>query len=150
MQVEKLSRCMKLYNVILMNWFRTEIVPPIFSVSVCTIACLYVTCRPSGLPFIIYCVFPVAAVVALFGVFRICFDAVVAKRTCDEVLGKLQSAARVGFPRLQPAQKKEMMRRAKALQPARIAMGDFAEITLEVYVSIWDEILNQLLFLLSL
>ena len=74
---------------------------------------------------------------------------VVAKRTGDEVLGKLQSRTAEYFCQLELAEKKEMMRRAKALQPVRIAMGGFAEITMEVYMSIWDEILNQLLLLLS-
>ena len=150
MQVEKLYQCMKLYNVVLMNWFRFAIVPPMCSISVCIIASLYVTCRPSGLPIIIYCVFPMVAMVALFVVFRMCFNAVVAKMTGDEVLGNVQLRTARFYYRPGPAERKELMRRAKALQPVRVAIGEFAEITMEVYVSIVDEILNQLLFLLSL
>ena len=66
------------------------------------------------------------------------------------MLENLQSRTASYFYRLEPAEKKELMRRAKALQPVRIAMGEFAEVTMEVYMSILDEILNQLIFLLSL
>ena len=150
MKVEGFYRCVKLYNVIFRNWSGSVIVLAIFSGSACITAALYMTCRPSGLPVFIYCVFPIAAMAALFAIYRICYDAVMAKRTGDEVLGNLQSRTAGYFYGLELAEKKEMMRRAKALQPVRIAMGGFAEITMEITVGIWDEILNQLLFLLSL
>ena len=90
------------------------------------------------------------AVAAIFGIFRLCLDAVMAKRKGDEVLGNLQSMTENYFGWLEPVEKKVLMRRAKAVQPLRIAMGEFAEVTVEVTVNILDEILNQRLLLLSL
>ena len=87
---------------------------------------------------------------ALFGIFWICLDAVLAKRTGDEVLANLQLRTARYFSWLGTVEKKEMMRRAKALQPKHVALGEFAEITMGVAVSINDEILNPLLFLISL
>ena len=57
MRVEKMYRCLKLYNVIFMNLFGFVVVPIIYSASAGIIAALYVTCRPSGLPLLtVYCV----------------------------------------------------------------------------------------------
>ena len=122
----------------------------VFSVSVAITQALYVTCRPTAMPLIIYLAYPLVATVPLFVIFRICYDAVAVKRAGDEVLGNLQSKTASYFSRLKPAEKREMMRRARALRPVCMEMGSFTEITLEVFMSIWDEILNQLVFLLSL
>ena len=150
MKVEMLYRCLKLYNVIFMNWLKYWIAQTIFTLCVCIVVVLYVTCRPSGLPFLIYCVFPVAGALAWLTLFWICYDAVIAKRTCDEALGSLQSRTGTFFGTLGATEKREMMRRASALQPVYIGLGQFAEMTLEVFLSMSDEILSQLLFLLSL
>ena len=141
---------MKIYNIVYMNWFKYMIVPSIFSGCVTIVITLYGTCRPTAMPLIIYLAYPLSAVVLLFTLFRVCYVAVVAKRACDDVLGKLQSRTAGYFSRLAPVEKREMIRRGRALQPVYIGMGEFSEITLEVSMSIWDEILNQLLFLLTL
>ena len=141
---------MKIYNIIYMNWLKFVIAPAVFSACVTIVITLYVTCRPAAMPLILYFGFPLSAMVLLFIVFRICYDAVVAKRAGDGVLGNLQSRTAGYFSRLGPVEKREMTRRARALQPVYIGMGEFSEITLEMWMSIWDEILNQLLFLLTL
>ena len=86
----------------------------------------------------------------MFVITWLCYDAVVAKRSADETMEKLQSRTAPYLQRLTPADKLFVMRRARALQPVYIAMGEYAEITLDVPVNIWDEVINQLLFLLSL
>ena len=150
MEVERLYRCMKIYNIIYMNWLKFLIAPAMFSACVTIVVTLYITCRPTAMPLIIYVAFPLSALTVLLVVFRICYDAVVAKRAGDGVLGNLQSRTAGYFSRLEQAEKREMTRRVRALQPVYIGIGQFSEITLEVSMSIWDEILNQLLFLLTL
>ena len=78
-KVERFYRSMKLYNAVFMNWFRCVVVPVIFGLSACATASLYVTCRPSGLPAFMYSAFPVTGAVALYGIFWICLEAVIAK-----------------------------------------------------------------------
>ena len=78
------------------------------------------------------------------------YDAVSAKRSADEVLANLQSRTTRYYERLDSHGKIEFVRRARALQPVRLRIGEFTEASLEVAASIWDEVFNQLLFLLSL
>ena len=141
---------MKVYNILFMNWFKFSFVLLLTSACVGITIFLYVTCRPSGLPFIIYCAYPTSGAMGLFILFRFCYEAVVTKRRGDEAVGSLQSRTRGYFRTLEVGEKREMMRRATALQPVYMALGEFVEITLEVSVSIWDEIIDQLLFFLSL
>ena len=150
MEVERMYRCMKIYNIIYMKWLKFVIAPAVFSACVTIAVTLYITCRPTAMPLIIYFAFPLSAATVLFVIFRICYDAVVTKRAGDGVLGNLQSRTAGYFSRLTQVEKREMRRRAKALHPVYIGIGEFSEITLEVSMSMWDEILNQLLFLLSL
>ena len=112
---------------------------------------LYITFRPYGLPVLVYCWLPLLAVISMFIVTWQFYDAVVVKRSTDEVLSKLQSRT-TGYYRtlLQRGEKTDFMRRCRALQPVRLAIGEFTEFTLEVAMNIWEEVFNQLLFLLSL
>ena len=150
LQAEHAYRSMRLYNVVYMNWIRTMVVPTLFALCSGVTILLYITFRPSGLPILVYCWFPVVAITVLFSVTWVCYDAVVIKRKADEAMGKLQLKAASLLRGRQLSHKKELIRRARALQPAYMAVGQFTEFTLEVPMNMWDEVLNQLLFLLSL
>ena len=65
-------------------------------------------------------------------------------------MGKLQSCTAAYYTRLDPPGKREVVRRSGALRPMCVPIGEFAEMSLEVMVTIWEELLSQLLFLLSL
>ena len=131
---------------------RYVVAPTLFLVALAVTALLFITFRPSDLPFLVYCWFPLVAVVAMFLLTWQFYDAVVVKRTTDEVMANLQSRTSGYYRTLRgnPAGKAEFMRRCRALQPIRLTIGDFTEFTLEVVMNIWEEVFNQLLFLLSL
>ena len=150
MEAERHYRRMRLYNTIFMNWIKFMVVPALFAWCVGILFVLYVTCRPSGLPLLVYGSFPLIAGVSMIVITWLCYDAVLAKRGADEAKEKLQSRTAPYFQRLTQADKVLAMRRARAFQPVCVAFGEFAEVTLDVPVSIWDEVINQLLFLLSL
>ena len=46
-------------------------------------------------------------------------------------------------------QRMNIMKRAQALRAVNFPTGPFAEFSLNVTINIWEEVLNQLLFLLS-
>ena len=150
-KVEHLYKCMRLHNTILSNWIKCLVPPVIFIwVAVVTVL-LYITFRPSGLPMLVYCWFPLVAVCSLFILTWLLYDAVTTKRSADEVLSKLQSRTSGFCTTLrQPAERKEFKSRSRALQPVRLTIGELTEATVEMIVSIWEEVLNQLLFLLTL
>ena len=150
LQAEKHYKRMRLYNTIYTNWIKFMVVPSIFAWCVGITFLLYVTFSPSGLPFFVYCWFPLVAGSSMFVITWLCYDAVVAKRAADEVMEKLQSRQAPYFRRFTQAEKLVVKGRARALQPVYLALGEYAEVTLDVPVNIWDEVINQLLFLLSL
>ena len=151
LEAEKHYERLRLYNVIYMNWIKFMVVPSIFSWCVGIPFLLYVTCRSTGLPFLVYGWFPEVAGVSMTVITWLCYDVVVAKRGVDEVKEKLQSRTAPYFQRLTLLEIVLVMRRVGALQPVYLAMGEFAEVYLDVPVNIRDEVINhQLLFLLSL
>ena len=98
----------------------------------------------------VYCWFPLVAVGAIIVVTTVLYDAVSAKRSADLVLANIQSRTSGCYQKLGRAGKPEFVKRARALQPLLFFIGVFTEITLDVVVSMWEEVFNQLLFLLSL
>ena len=150
MKAERKYRRMRLYNTLYMNWIKFMVVWSLF----CWIAgitfLLYVTFGPSGLLFLVFIGCPASAEVSMVIVTWLCYDAVVAKRAADEAMESLRSRVAPYFQRLTQAEKLEVMKRAQALRPVYIAVWEFAEFTLDVPVNLWDEVINQLLFLLSL
>lgn len=148
--VERLYRSMKLYNGVLMNWMEQILSPILFCACAGVTILLYVTVRPSGLPFFVYIWFPVVAFGMMGLVSVLIYDGIIIKRAAEEVAGKLESRSGYFYRGLSVCQRKELRRRARALRPLRLSFGNFAEFSFEMLANIWDEVLNQLLFLLSL
>ena len=150
-KVKRLYNCIRLHNIMYLNWMRYMMAPVIFLWAGAVTILLYITFRPSGLHMLVYCWFPLVAVVSTFLVTWQFYDAVVTKRSTDEVLSKLQSRT-TGYYRtlFERAERKEFVRRCRAVQPVGLVIGEFADFTLEVAMNIWEEVFNQLLFLLSL
>ena len=149
-EVEFLYRSMKLYNGVLMSWMEQLLPSVVFSVCSSITILLYVTVRPSGLPFFVYVWFPLVGIVAICVVSWLVYDAVVIKRAAEQILGVLQSQMKLIHWGLSLDRRRELSRRARALRPIQLSFGNFSDVSLEVLANIWDEVLNQLLFLLSL
>ena len=82
-------------------------------------------------------------------VFWLCYDIVLITRESEYIKAQLWSYE-APYARLMP--KSEMtcaMKRAKALRVIEIPVGNFSDISIDLPIAIWDEILNQVLFLLS-
>ena len=141
---------MKLYNGVLMSWAEQMLLPLLFSVCSAITILLYVTVRPSGLPFFVYVWFPLVAIAGMYVVSWLVYDAFMVKRAAEQVAGVLQSKSEPFYWELSPFQRKELTRRARALRPVHLSIGIFSDISLEMLTNMWDEVLNQLLFLLSL
>ena len=75
---------------------------------------------------------------------------VVAVRDSEEIVGILTSTVDKHFGTLSPQDRKYLMRKARATRALEYRMGDFGHFSLDVPVVLWEEIWNQLLFLLSL
>ena len=144
---------LQVFNELCRTWAKLMIVPTISSATSTIIICLYVTIRheelPIGLvPFFFY------VGMTLFGiVFWIAYQVILVIRASEAIIGVLTTVDKegdnpgwMGVP-LPP--KKYIMKRGKATRPLGYRIGEFIEFSLDVPIGIWDEIVNQLLFLLS-
>ena len=130
------------------------LVPTIISTTSTIIICFYVTIRPDNVPFwLVVVVFYIG--ITLFGiVFWACYQTILVIRGSEDIIRALTSLeigdwkeGRLGVTPMRL--KKYIVTRGKATRPVNYRIGEFNDFTLDVPIGIWDEILNQLLFLLT-
>ena len=138
---------MKIYHYwALIVWF-----PLLLNFGIAVIICLYIPIgRPEVPAWLSLCFLFVAATI-IGVVFWITYDIVLVARASEEVLGKLRTFDEPYWREKSVSSllRSQFLKRAKACRPIEIPIGTFGEFSLDVPVIMWDEILNQLLFLLS-
>ena len=110
----------------------------------------YMTIRHTDVPLYIYCMFPYIGALFTVMLFDMCYDGMLVIRAAEGSLHTLRSTEMQYFLRIPIDERMAMIKRAKALRPAFFSVGNFTEFTMDVPVGAWDEIVNQLLFLLTL
>ena len=123
--------------------------PTIFGVSEGVIVTTFVTIRYTELPLILYMIYPSIALDRMFVIFWMCYEAVLLVRASEEIVGQLASHDAKFLRPLPRALRMEVLKVAKAMKPIEIPLGHFAKFSISLPIAIWDEILNQVLFLLS-
>ena len=114
------------------------------------ILCLYIPIRHHEIPALLRLCFPLVGIVIVVVSFWWSYDVVLLTRASEDVLGKLRSFDYNWRENgISDIQRLRYLKRAKACRPVNIPIGTFGEFSLDVPVIMWDEILNQLLFLLS-
>ena len=108
------------------------------------------TIRRTELPLLLYPLFPYMTAIFTVIMFDICRDDVVSIRVSEDVLSRLRSTAMEYLKQMPVLEKLTMLKRAKALRHIYGNVGIVEEYTIDVPVGVWDEILNQILFLLTL
>ena len=149
-KVEKVYVGLRLFNVLYVNFMWYIMGPGILGIGAGNVILLYLAVRPSGLPPLIHYWVPLFAFGGVIILSWLWYDVVTLKREADEVKENLQARTHEFLRDLGPSQRKYLARRARALRPFYFTIGQFSDMTLEGLVGVWDEILNQLLFLLSL
>lgn len=149
-KVEKIYRSMRIYNVLFMNCMQMVIGPFICTASAALLLMLYVCVRPSGLPLLIHASIPFLTFVSLVTFSWLWYDVVLVKRSGQEILDSLQSKSHRFLWSLGPTERVYVFQRARALRPVSLTIGQFSDATLRGLVGLLDEIVNQLLFCLSL
>ena len=128
--------------------------PTLASVTGTIIVSFYVTIRHEDVPSVLIPAIVYTEVALLGIVFWMCDQMLSVKTTSEAVIAVLTSitAEQVGRENLNSNGrdlKKYIMRRAKATRAMNFRVGDFMELSLDVPIGVWDEILNQVLLLLS-
>ena len=149
-KVERSYICFQICGKIYSEWIRFAYVPLFFSIGGAVVVCLYFPLKHAEiLPGFLSGAFAYLAVGLVVTVLWICLDTINVSKASDSIRYKLQSKP---SSRLQVDEwrQKTALKRAKALCPLAVPVGNFGTMSLNVPVVFVEEILNQLLLLLTL
>ena len=149
MLVERLYSYLLHHNRVAQTWLMFMFPPTLSSVSLAIIMPTFVSIRYTELPVMFYVIFPYTAFTLILVIFWFCYDTVLVIRASEGLMGQLLYHQAVYLRPLSTAERIKVLKRAKAMKVLEFPIGDFAEFSLTLPVSIWDEIVNQVLFLLS-
>ena len=142
---------LQVFHQLCRAWIKLMVVPAMATATSAIIICFYVTIRHQEVPPWLVPLFTYVGV-SLFGtVFWITYQAMLVIRTSEAIIGALTTVddPMLGSMRVPLTLQKYIAKRGKATRPLNIRIGAFMEFSLDVPIGIWDEILNQLVFLLS-
>ena len=141
---------LEIFHVVAAEYTRFYLVPTLLSCSVLVIVAVFVCIRAVGLPWWLYLFFVSSSLTVLFLTFWLPYQLVLALRASEDIVGVLTSIKDVYSAELSWNDRKYLAKKARATRTLGYRTGDFGNFSLDVPVVMWDEILNQLLFLLSL
>ena len=147
--VERLYRYLQHHNRVVQVWVKFMLPPTISSVSVAVIVSTFVSIRFTELPLVFYVIFPYTAFTLMLVLFWACYDIVRLIRASEDVMGQLLSHNATYLRSMSRAERMKVLKRAKAMKILEFPIGEFSEFSLTLPVNIWDEIINQVVFLLS-
>ena len=101
------------------------------------------------LPIILVLFCPFSALTAALLVFGQTYEAVQFTRESEEMIARLLSTHQLYGKSMSKREMDVMMKRAKAFRPIKVPIGGFCYASMGVIQVCWEEILNQILFLLS-
>ena len=147
---EQLCVTFEVENKILCLWLDYMHSPHILAEFFSSVITLYIAIVHTSLPIYIYVFFPLSAASLMGFVFVIGFDQAGIIKTMNAATEPLLDSL-AEYLRVMPKEMRvAVMKRAKALQPVSHSTGGFGKFSLSVSNAVWEEVLNQLLFLLSL
>ena len=146
---EHLYICAELFHQAFSRWVKVMFPPTLIGLSVTIILTTFVAIRYINLPLFPYIFFPYTAFTLMVIIFWISYDAVVVTRSFEDVLGQLLSYESAYLGKMSRTERVQLIKRARAMRSVTFPIGEFADVSISFPFAIWDEILNQVLFLLS-
>ena len=147
--VERMYYYVLHHNRVVQTWLKFMLPPTLSGVSLTVIITAFVAIRYTELPLIFYVFYPYTAFTLMFVIFWMCYDTVLVVRASEDVMGQLLSHDAKYLRTMSRAERIKVLKRAKAMKVLEFPIGDFSEFSLNLPVNVWDEIINQVLFLLS-
>ena len=140
---------MEVYSKIFCAWAKFMIAPSIFMVCTGGTIELYILLRFTNLPLYIYVAVIQMVIAFVVSLFAISYEGVCVISSADETLTTLRSLEANYMIEMPLGMKREVVKRSKAMRPVSFPIGDFGEFSITLPVNLMEEVLNQLLFLLS-
>ena len=147
--VERLYNYVQCHHRVAHTWMKFMSPPTLAASSTTVIITTFVSIRYTELPLIFYIFFPNTAFNNMLIIFWVCYDVVLLIRASEDIMGQLLSHHADYLKPMPRAMRVRILKRARAMKVLEFPLGDFGEFSLNLPVAIWEEILNQVLFLLS-
>ena len=149
--VQRLYNNLLHHNRVIQNWAKLMCPLAISSVSLGVIVAAFISIHyMDQLPLYIYVFFPYVAFTLMLVIFWLCYDAVRLLRASQSVLSSLLAQDVQYMCGLSRAERLQLLKRARAIKELECPIGVFTEFSLSLPVNVWHEIINQVVFLLSL
>ena len=150
-KVERMYICWELYEKMARPWIVTHVTCIIMGIS-CSATCfIFVAIKYTNLLTLLYSLEAVIGPGFIFLLALALNDAVTASKLSESVLADQLTYYRApGLRNMELKSRRELTKCFKALRPISIPVGSFTDITYSVMLAICEEILNQLVFLLTM
>jgi len=112
--------------------------------------CLYIAIRHTDIPFVIYMVYAFTCVFVGLWITVISLYVADVRIESEGVIANLRTGNYLVNTGLTPDERLGILKRSRAHRLLRVSVGQYSDYTVDVLVGLWDEILNQLIFLLTL
>ena len=148
-RVEHLYICQELHSRVGYIMMKIMLPPTILSLSLGIIVCMYISIRHTDLPIYLYVIFPYIAFTLLLIIFWLSYDIALITRDFECIRGQLLSHQSPYLVHMSRHERKCVMMRATAMRVVEFPVGEFADFSLSMSVAVWEEVVNQVLFLLT-
>ena len=139
-----------IFHVVAASYIGFFITPALFGCSSFVIVAFYVSIRNVGLPWWLYLLLLFTSVTTFLIIFWFTYQLVLVMRASEDIVEVLKTTPDKYFGVLGVSERNYSTRKARATRAFGYRMGNFGNFSLEVPIVMWEEIWNQLLFLLSL
>ena len=153
-QVEDLYVCLEIYAGILGDWARLTLPFAILGAVATVVGTMIVVVKYGGpeLPLVVYLLYPTVGGIIGFNMFSLFNEAVHVTRISEGIRTELLAQ---GLTLVQGAPdgkvtRAAVVKRVRALRPVTLPVGRFTHISFGLMCDVWDEIINQLVFLFCL
>ena len=150
-EVERMFVCWQLCEKMARPWLKPHSVSIIVSVGCAATIYIFMAVKYTNLPTLLYSAVAIMGPGFLLLLAVRMYDCVIASQLSGGVLvDQLMNLTAPGLRNLPRKMQQELMKKSKAMRPIAFAVGSFTDVQYTVMMAIWEEVLNQVLFLLSL
>ena len=142
---------LQVYNRVFSEWARIVYPPGYFCIGGTAVVWLYVALAHSGsVPGLLCAALAYLSAALVSCVFLLTSDTLKVTRESETVIMTLQTKTKSSRSESERMAQLVLLKRAKAIRPVAHPVGNFSSVTLGVLIVFVEEIINQLLFLLTL
>ena len=150
MELRRKYYLVQVYATVANSWIKFMIVPTIFGLSSVIIILIYITLRHTDIPILIYIGVACTGFSLLILLFWFALETISCIQSAEAIVATLNTKDQPYFLELPPMEWRYLTKYGKATRQLVFDIGDFTDYSIAVPITIWDEILNQLIFILTL